>query len=85
MRKLIIVALCIGGLGAAANAQESVQQEDLTNANNEVICQRIPPPTGSRIGPRRICKTQNEWDRINRESRLVVEEAQSRSKMFQGN
>lgn len=76
---MVSPALAQGDTTLRAAAPESV------NAVSEVICRRIAPPTGSRIGPRNICKTQHEWDLINRESRTVVEEAQYRSKFTSGN
>ncbi len=90
MRIMVVAAICLGTIGVAAHAeaQDSATQmatEDATSAVNEIICRRIPPPTGSRIGARRICKTQHEWDLINREARDVVEEAQFRSKFGTGN
>ncbi len=90
MRKIASAILC-AGLVAVAPAMAQVDTTlqaaapESVSAVSEVICRRVPPPTGSRIGPRNICKTQHEWDLINREARTVVEEAQYRSKFTSGN
>lgn len=38
-----------------AQAQESEEE-------NPVICRRVAAPTGSRIGARRVCRTQSQWE-----------------------
>ncbi len=42
-----------------------------------VVCKNFPPPTGSRIGGRRICHTEREWEQLQFE-------AQQALKRFQG-
>lgn len=44
-----------------------------------VVCQRMPPPPGTRIGGRNICKTQAEWDIYHREVRYEVQRLQDAS------
>lgn len=39
------------------------------SGNDRIICQRMPPPAGSRIGSRNICKTQAQWAQLERERR----------------
>lgn len=39
------------------------------NDPDEVICKYEPPPTGSRLGKRRICATRSEWDDISDSAR----------------
>lgn len=57
--------------------QDSAEQQDREpTASTEVICRRIAPPTGSRIGPRRICKTRYQWDSIRDEARQLTQDAQ---------
>lgn len=66
---------------AATPAQSSAEvDEDAVNPQNRIICRRVDPPTGSRIGPRRICKTQHEWDLIEQETRDIMENAGTRSR-----
>lgn len=67
----------------APAAQTSVAEEEAgeTNPVNEIVCRRVPPPTGTRIGPRRICKTQHQWDLIEDESRNMIEDIGNRSRV----
>ena len=41
---------------------------------DQVICKTQPPPTGTRLGSQRVCKTQREWvadeDAMNRQREL---------------
>ena len=87
-----IVKFCaiVLAVSMAANADLAVAQQQSNGGSSgdganevtsstEVICRRMAPPTGSRIGPRRICKTQMEWNRIAREQRDVLENAQRRA------
>lgn len=38
----------------------------------KIVCRRMPPPPGSRIGGRNICRTQADWNLYRREARDVV-------------
>ncbi|MFN2258765.1 MAG: hypothetical protein ABR601_02870, partial [Parasphingopyxis sp.] len=58
------------------------QAADEVSSSMEVICRREPPPTGSRIGARNICKTEVEWARIEREARDALEDAGNRNRMM---
>lgn len=79
------LAAGLAALSAApASAQQTTASNDQTNDPNPVstiVCRRYPPPTGSRIGPRRICKTQHEWDQIDEENRSIVENIGNRSRV----
>ena len=91
MRASLIVAIGMAAgfssLGAVPATSQTPQAEpadtetDATNAGNEIICRRVAPPTGSRIGPRNVCKTRHEWDQITAESRDVVENIGNRSRI----
>jgi len=37
-----------------------------SNDRNVVICKGMAPPTGTRLGERRICHTLAEWEEISR-------------------
>lgn len=63
---------------SSADSRTSMAQpnNDTVNAPgdpslNEVVCRNEPPPTGTRTGGKRICKTNREWrddeDAMNRE------------------
>lgn len=51
------------------------------NAATRIRCRRMPPPVGSRIGARRICATQMQWDRWRQMNRDVVENIGTRSRV----
>jgi len=40
------------------------------------VCRQAGAPTGSRMGSRRICKTQSEWDLMERERRELMDRVQ---------
>lgn len=42
---------------------------------DKVVCKKMPPPVGSRIGPRKVCKTQAEWDAIRDSDREAIDTA----------
>lgn len=71
------------GLAAPVLAQDdeahsplAANQADGTSASTRVVCRRYPPPVGTRIGARRICKTEREWQQAEAEQRYVLERVQ---------
>ncbi len=48
----------------APAAATPANQSDL----DKTVCRTMPPPTGSRLGTRRECRTQREWDDIRLQS-----------------
>lgn len=94
MRTVFLLSLGItAGLGAIASAPLAAQEQMTANedgareqnSGNTISCRRMAAPTGTRIGTRRICKTENEWESIEREARGVVEDIGSRSRASNGN
>lgn len=76
MRKRFGLAMLVAGLAfspAAAQAPEDGETDEERvivpdiNASTRIICRNIGPPPGSRIGARRICKTEAEWNRLRAE------------------
>lgn len=51
-----------------------------TTFTTNIVCRRYPAPTGTRIGTRRVCKTQFEWDAIDQDARNAMEEAGNRNR-----
>lgn len=49
---------------AAAEAAERTQEQGGPNA---YVCKKFPPPAGTRLGKRQICKTQAEWDQLEKD------------------
>lgn len=81
----IAAAIMIGGLSVPAmstaqqSAADSAQEEDVPSTR-AVICRREPPPAGSRIGGRNICKTEREWAILERERTDTMENVGLRSR-----
>lgn len=79
---IAVAATLIAAVPASAQQQQPSQTDQTANSDgevnaaNEILCRRQPAPTGTRIGTRRICKTRMEWDRLQRESRDELEDAQ---------
>ena len=73
----LAMTVCLLSTAAAyANQQESsVAPSSETSAMTEIVCVRMAPPTGSRIGARRVCKTKHEWDLIEQANREEIERA----------
>jgi len=47
----------------AANQATAAQQD-----KEPLICHKMPPPTGTRLGGRTICLTQKQWDQQEKDS-----------------
>lgn len=77
--KLILYA-AIGALApitlAASPAAYAQQEAAEENEATTIVCRRQAAPTGSRIGSRRICRSQAEWNALQRESRNSIERVQ---------
>ena len=57
-----------------ANNQAQPAQE----GENKIVCKKLPPPIGSRIGPRKICKTVANWRRQAQDADDATGEIQRR-------
>ena len=45
-----------------------VQPASASTANpDEIVCRSMAPPTGTRLGARRVCQSQRQWD-VEREA-----------------
>lgn len=73
------------GATAASSAEQDSPAPRLVATDTDlapglrIVCQRMPPPPGSRLGGRNICKTQADWDLYRREIRHEVQRMQDRS------
>jgi hypothetical protein len=45
---------------------------------NAKVCRKLPPPVGTRLGARRVCKTQAEWDQERFDAKQALELMQNR-------
>lgn len=48
---------------------------------NETICRSEPPPSGTRLGKRRMCATRAQWDEMARSAREETELLQQGGKV----
>jgi hypothetical protein len=49
---------------APAATSDAAKQSEL----DKMVCRQMAPATGTRIGARRECRTQREWDDIRQQS-----------------
>jgi invasion protein IalB len=73
IRPVIFFAAVAGfvGMSAVASAQQTpapapavqpaTAQTPVTDPN-QIVCKTLAPATGTRLGARRICQTQRQWD-----------------------
>lgn len=86
MRKFGLMLVSVAGLtmlGAGAMADPAQTTTDTTQSaapsadDNKTVCKAMPAPTGTRLGSRRECRTQKEWDMIAERARAEIERQQS--------
>jgi hypothetical protein len=51
---------------------------------DQVICKRLPPPTGTRLGGKTVCQTKKQWLELETNSQDTLERAQKSSGMPAG-
>lgn len=77
-----------------APAAPSTQQVDAANQarqppeqkpRDKIICKKLDAPTGTRVGPRKICKTKTQWDDEARGARETTDFIQDRGRIDNGN
>jgi hypothetical protein len=71
---VIILSVALAMSAAAAVPASTSAAAD----PNAKVCRKLPPPTGTRLGSRRVCKTQAEWDQERFDARQAVELMQNR-------
>jgi hypothetical protein len=52
----------------AAPTQPAATTSSAQADADKIVCRTEPPATGSRLGSRRTCRTQREWDDIREQS-----------------
>lgn len=91
MRKPCLLLISVSGLmlwGVGAMA-DPVQTAPTTQAvpaapaadSNKMVCKSESPPTGTRLGNRRICRTQGEWDDIQRQQQQMTSKMEIKGHM----
>ena len=77
MRKFGLLMISVAGMvvaGSAALADSAPPPPAATTAAanpadlDKMVCRQMAPATGTRIGARRECRTQREWDDIRQQS-----------------
>lgn len=73
---------CLAGsallLAGAAHAADTAAAQTETTNGNQIVCRHLPPPTGTRIGGRRVCKTAREWDQLRADNQKTTREIQAK-------
>jgi hypothetical protein len=73
MRMVILLA----AIAAVSTPVLAAEKKAKSNDPNEMICRRDNNVTGSRLGSKRTCMTQAQWDQIARDQRMAVDKVQS--------
>ncbi|SMF61406.1 hypothetical protein [Allosphingosinicella indica] len=82
MRGMLILAVAAtAALGAPALAQSGASNIKTGEKmdSDKVICRKVEPATGSRLGSKRVCATAREWaqaDERSREARQDIDKLQ---------
>ena len=71
----IFVAAALLAASASIPAQAQQARSKGSDYSTKKIC-KLESRNGSRLGGKRTCKSQAEWDQIARESRLTAENIQ---------
>ncbi|TMM49816.1 hypothetical protein [Qipengyuania marisflavi] len=68
-----------------AMTQPAVAQDTATSAEQPAkekkVCKTQPPAVGSRLGARRVCRTQAEWDEQQQNARDTANDMSQRGQL----
>lgn len=70
---------------APAAATPAAQAAQASVDLDEIVCKAEDPPTGTRLGARRVCQTQREWNEQRDRERQAIMNAQSKDRVLNGN
>ena len=73
-RMIVVAALLAASASIPAQAQQARSQG--SDYSNKKIC-KVQGRKGSRLGGKRSCKSQSEWDQEAREARLTIQTMQA--------
>ena len=51
-------------------------------AQDQIVCKSFAPATGSRLGTRRMCQTQRQWDAQEKDTQTLVMHEQTRGALY---
>jgi hypothetical protein len=66
-----------GALAATTTAPEAASSNQATDLDT-VVCKKLEPPTGTRLGGRTICQTNRHWQELQRRSQEETTKIQDR-------
>jgi Flp pilus assembly protein CpaB len=72
---------------SAPSAQAPTAQGDApasTSSLDQVVCKKMPPPTGTRLGSRRVCQTEREWRDLMLRSQENITHSQQKGAGYGG-
>ena len=89
MRKFGLLMVTVAGMafaGSAAMADAAppppapaATDAAKTSDLDKMVCRTMAPATGTRIGARRECRTQREWDDIRQQSQKITSQMEGSS------
>ena len=66
-----------GSVADTTSAQTATQPATAVADPDKTVCRTMDPATGSRLGARRECHTQAQWDAMQRQNQQEIQRAQS--------
>lgn len=77
----ILFALPATGLSAGGPEKAQMVDKNHESADDPatIVCKRLPPPAGSRISGKRVCKTNAAWKAEKEAAGIAARERQDRS------
>ena len=75
----------VASVGPAATSALAPPNAGAPGYKTELVCHAMPPPTGSRLGSRRVCLTQYDWDKQRLQAESNTQDAQLKNKLLDGN
>jgi hypothetical protein len=64
------------GTTPAATSQSAAAPAETSADLDAIVCKEGSPPTGSRMGATRTCRTQRQWDEMERQSQENLQRTQ---------
>jgi hypothetical protein len=61
---------------------QDTTQPPAPKEDEKIVCKRIDPPTGSRAGAKKVCKTAADWRREREASKEVIDDVQDKGRTW---
>ncbi|MEE9434224.1 MAG: hypothetical protein V3V15_08305 [Sphingorhabdus sp.] len=62
----------------SAQKADTTKKDKTGDYHTKKICKKFPPPTGTRFGPRKVCRTKAQWDTEQSEKDKEMDRMQGR-------